>query len=739
MRHNGRPLAQAAGAELTFDKLSVGQATDKNQPPASGVRVVRPLAPHHRSHLHQAGISDAVVLARGYETMTRTNTDSRPRDRLRRAGFATAAYKEDRRLPGILIPLYGPTGERTSWQYRPDCPRMGDNGKPRKYEAVRGRPSVLDVHPFNTAKLTDPCQRLWITEGVKKGDALTSAGECAISLSGVYNWRSQLGTLGDWEDVPLRGRVVIVCFDSDASTNRNVARAMRRLGAWLRSRGVRRVTYIVTLPAGSMEGKAGVDDYLGTGGTVEELLAVGSSRPPDPDAGDESLTDSRMAERVADDVLAEKFRFVRGLGWLEYDGMVWRDSGEEQVIEETRRYLKQMLHDASGGTADAQRLKAMVGLLSAPRIRAIAQLTKGMDGIGAHVEDFDAEPALLNVANGVVDLRSGELLPHDPALLMRHASRVAYRPGARHPDWDAALQAIVDEETTTWIHRYLGSGATGFPPREDVVTFWHGGGSNGKSTLLGAVQKALGSYAKALLPTMLGGRRDEHPTEFMDLLGARLVYVEETADGHRLDTPKLKKFIGTEMIAARRMRQDPVTFRPSHTTVVTTNNRPLVTDTDHGTWRRLRMIPFPKTFGRDGVPVDLGLRSRLIDGQSQQEAALAWVVEGARMWFSEGMVLPADPASVRAATQVWRQSTDLIHAYAAERLVSDAIAFVETEKLRLDFNEWLPAPHHPWGMQTFAERFEQHEALLGLGASRGQHSRTRRSGFRGVRVRSEWP
>ncbi len=316
---------------------------------------------------------------------------------------------------------------------------------------------------------------------------------------------------------------------------------------------------------------------------------------------------------------------------------------------------------------------------------------------------------------------------------MRHRTDVAYRPGATHPDWDTALQALPDTETTMWVQQYLGSGITGYTLREDVVTFWHGGGSNGKSTLLGAVQAAVGQgYSKALLPTMLGGRRDEHPTEFMDLLGTRLAFVEETGEGHRLDTVKLKKYVGTERITARRMRQDSVSFRPSHTMVVTTNYRPVVTDTDHGTWRRLRMVPFSKTYGRDGLPVDRGLRSRLMDGQAQQEAVLACLVEGACLWLAAGLELPEQSRAIKEATQAWRESTDLIYAFASDRLVNAAGEYVEVEDVREAFNAWLPPPHQAWGRQTFGERFESHEALRALGAVRGQHPRARRAVFKGL-------
>ncbi len=483
-------------------------------PPPAGP----PLMTHHRLALHRSGISDEVIASRGYTSLMRTNTDRRPTDTLRTLGFAKGLYSDVQRFPGLLIPIWDALGQRTSAQYRPDKPRQ-DNGKARKYEAVVGRPSVLDVHPINRTKVTDPGVPLWITEGVKKGDALTTAGQCAISLAGVFNWRRQHGTLGDWEDVPLRGRQVYGCFDSDVRTNRNVARAMARLGAWLRSRGAR-VRYVIPPDLfAESNGKTGVNDYLGRGHDLAKLLAESQPSPPDPDAGDDSLTESRLAERVADDVLADGFRYVRGLGWLQYDGTVWVDCGQERVREEVRQYFKQLLKDAIDAGATAEQQTKFVKLQTASKIGAVAGLTKGMDSVAARVDDFDADPWLLNCANGVVDLRTGELLEHDAGLLLRHKTSVAYRADATHEDWRTALEALPDDETRRWVQSYLGSGATGLMPTEDVLTFWHGGGSNGKSTLLGAIQAALGDYARMLLPSMIGSRRDEHPTEFMDLMG----------------------------------------------------------------------------------------------------------------------------------------------------------------------------------------------------------------------------
>lgn len=727
---NGGPLAEAATAELITNNASLSRQADIFWSDKTPPRAI--LQPHHRQQLEASDISDVVIDGRGYRSVKRTNTDRCDEALLKANGISKGIWDDVQRYPGYLLPQHSVLGERRLAQYKPDKPRKDDKGRYRKYEAPVGHPPVLDLHPFNLSRIIDPAVPLWIVEGIKKGDALTSHGVCVISLSGVYNWRSPMGTLGDWEDVPLRGREVVVCFDNDAATNRDVARAMKRLGSWLRSKGAK-VRYVIPLDLFSVSGgKTGVDDYLARGGTVEQLLASATTAAPDPDAGDDSLTDSRLAERVADDVLADSFRHVRGLGWLEYDGTVWRSSADKRVIEVVRQFCKMLLIDAAAAGVGSGRLRRLAGLQSAARIKAIAGLTQGVEVVTAEVTNFDTDPWLLNCANGVLDLRTGDLLEHDPAFLLRHKSDVAYLAGATHTDWDAALGALPDEDTAAWVQVFLGTGATGLCPREDVLTFWHGGGSNGKSTILGAVQTALGSYARAVLPSILGGRRDEHPTDVMDLLGVRTAYGEETAEGHALDVVKIKRIIGTEKITARKMREDSIEFAPTHTMVFSTNYRPVVPDTDHGTWRRLRMVPFPKTYGRDGLALDTGLRQRVLHNQQQQQAVLAWLVEGARLWFEASLVLPPEPQSIADATREWRESSDLIFAFVNERVTADEGAWLDSEKLREEFNEWLTAPHRPWGTQTFGERFGNHDAIRELGGVRGRHTKTRRAGFAGI-------
>ena len=138
---------------------------------------------------------------------------------------------------------------------------------------------VLDVHPQVRSKLGDPKVPLWVTEGVKKGDALVSHGCITVALLGVNNYRGTNSdggktVLPDWESIALNDRRVYICFDSDVMLKAPVHSALSRLASFLRSRGAK--VAFVYLPAGQGATKTGVDDFLASGKTIDELLGFGN-------------------------------------------------------------------------------------------------------------------------------------------------------------------------------------------------------------------------------------------------------------------------------------------------------------------------------------------------------------------------------------------------------------------------------------------------------------------------------
>jgi hypothetical protein len=178
-----------------------------------------------------SGIDPEVVEARDYRTIEKKID-------LKHLGFADRQCNP----PGLLIPIYSPTGDVATYQYRPDLPRVGKDGKPVKYETPSGTRMVLDVHPFARDMLGDPSVPLYITEGIKKGDALVSRDRCTVTLLGVWTWRgtNERGgkvVLPELEYVALNnGRRVFIVFDSDVMLKPGVHEAMRRLKALLESR-----------------------------------------------------------------------------------------------------------------------------------------------------------------------------------------------------------------------------------------------------------------------------------------------------------------------------------------------------------------------------------------------------------------------------------------------------------------------------------------------------------------------
>jgi hypothetical protein len=226
----------------------------------------RSLSGAHRSSLVDgSGIAPEVITARGYWSAT-------SREELREIGFG----RNQLGVPALVVPVWDVYGRQATNQSRPDAPRM-KRGKSVKYETCAGARMVVDVHPHARTSVGDPSVPLFVTEGVKKGDALVSRGVCAAALLGVWNWRGTndvggVTALADWESIALQGRAIYVVFDSDAMTKPGVDGALTRFVAFLKSRGGEPT--VIYLPSGPNGAKVGVDDYLVAGATVDDMVAA---------------------------------------------------------------------------------------------------------------------------------------------------------------------------------------------------------------------------------------------------------------------------------------------------------------------------------------------------------------------------------------------------------------------------------------------------------------------------------
>jgi|GEM_PF-2973049 len=217
------------------------------------------LAPRHMEELRASAITDEVIAARGWESVT--NPRSVPRE----------YFADYQRLPGLLIPIRNMSGNIVNYQLKPDNPRRDQQGKVAKYESAKNGTPCLDVHPMAIQKVRNIHAQLWITEGAKKVDSAISNGITAVvGLSGVWNWMSDKTRLADWDEIPLKGRDVVLAFDSDVMTSDKVRTALERCGAWLSQVQRANVQYLImpNLPNGE---KCGLDDWFASGRTRLEL------------------------------------------------------------------------------------------------------------------------------------------------------------------------------------------------------------------------------------------------------------------------------------------------------------------------------------------------------------------------------------------------------------------------------------------------------------------------------------
>ncbi|MBL8926333.1 MAG: hypothetical protein JNM77_08840 [Pseudonocardia sp.] len=487
--------------------------------------------------------------------------------------------------------------------------------------------------------------------------------------------------------------------------------------------------------------------------------------------------ESRAADEVAPRVILGKFRYAPGLGWLAWDGTRWLTGPacEERAREAVRLFLdrtekdlraeivklQQAVDDLEGeilGRAPAAEVEAArtddrpdkalakllatyateeeaerhaelsrelrearvqadiwLNLLQESKIGNVTKLCRRLDGVLTDAAELDTHHDLLNCHNGVVDLRTGELRPHDPELLITHLAGGDYDPAARCERFEQALNAV-GADCREWFQMRMGQAMTGHTPDDDSLVLSTGGGENGKSTVMEAMTRAAGTYYTLVSDRVLLAQPGQHPTELMDLRGARLALMEETAEEGHLDTHRLKTIVGTPKIKARHMRQDTVEFKPTHSLFINTNHQPQVDATDHATWRRLKKMPWPFTFVKaqpgqvlaaHELPGDKTLRPYMQHGATVPAAALAWVVKGAMAWYAQRDNPVDDPAPVTQATREWRSDSDVAFQFATERLApADASTFITGDMLRRAFDDFLTGQgKREWSQKLINQRF----------------------------------
>lgn len=518
---------------------------------------------------------------------------------------------------------------------------------------------------------------VYLVEGEKDAEKLLALGFTATTNPmGAGAWRPEYTQ-------QLAGAHVVILPDND-QPGRDHAEAVQVALA-----GVATSVKVVGLP--DLPEKGDVSDWFAAGRTVEELLKIVRSTPEVTvcDLKAFKNTDSGNAERFAA-LYQNLIRYVPPRkSWLVWAGSHWVFDEKSQATFLMKMAARKLLQQSVGETDDQKRavlVKWATDSEGAYKIHAALSLVPGEPGMSILPSELDSDPWHLNVQNGTVDLRTGELHGHRREDYLTKICPVDYDPAARAPRWVQFLDEIFlgRQDLIDYIQRAVGYSASG-SVRDKVLFFLFGpSGDNGKTTFVETLMDLLSGYSqKAKLDLLTARTADGGPTEeIATLKGARLVVASEIEEEAWLAVARVKDLTGTDTLRARFLHQNSFEFKPSHKLWIYGNHKLNVPGGDNAIWNRVHLIPFDASFPVGHHQRDDQLREKL---EAEKSGILNWIIEGCLAWQKLGL-LP--PTTITNATKEYRSEQDIIKQFLDEECTLGPHLEVSTKVLYNHYKEW---------------------------------------------------
>ena len=379
---------------------------------------------------------------------------------------------------------------------------------------------------------------------------------------------------------------------------------------------------------------------------------------------------------------------------------------------ETDRAAKQVLNimheEASArykAAPDDPKTKRLMGQVTrtsrAPNLRAMIAMAESENGMTQSLNAFDADAMQLGVVNGVLDLRTGHLLPVSPSLLVTKRCNVTYDQGATCPQWELFLAEVQpDPDIREFIQRWAGYGLTG-SVQEQKFVFLHGSGANGKSVFVELIAWLLGDYAKKIATEMLMQHQRSPQAaspDIVSLKGRRFVYANETEEGRKLAEARVKEMTGGDTLTGRLpYGKADITFSPTHKLAIVGNHKPEIGDSSNGMWRRVCLVEF-------NVTIEENLRDPKLLEKLKAEGAgiLNWLLAGLKKWQHGGLSVPR---KIEAATAAYRDEQDTIGEWLREDCITGNGLTAKKDDVYRAYHTWaLNNGHHPLAQKRLTRR-----------------------------------
>lgn len=437
--------------------------------------------------------------------------------------------------------------------------------------------------------------------------------------------------------------------------------------------------------------------YSPNGGDPAAQIDPGGTTPRRPSRAAPSPVEQYYMAQAADDEgnarclnysHGHRFLWCAAYGWLRWTGTHWSDENADAAVRKAavatlkRRRIIAVKRD--------QEKIVKAAAIYAQRLNGVVAIFRDM--VSTTVDMFDAHPNLLNCANGVINLTTGTLAPHDPCQRFTYCIGAPYEPSASPALWvDFLRSAVDDDEVVKYIQLALGYTFTGYTT-EECLFYLYGPTRSGKGTFTETILALIGGrLGKEVDFQTFTARRDGDMQNFdlAPLKPARYVTASESNKFQVLNEARIKAVTGGNEIYCAFKHRDHFAYRPQFKLWLASNYPVNADPDDAAVWGRVKVLSFPHS-RLDNEDKTLKLRLRQLDAL---QGLLAWIVEGALAWHMLGPAGLQSPPRVTMDTQIARNEADFVRHWAEEclQITGDPSHFATNAAVYDSYMHWCKA------------------------------------------------